>query len=52
MVTYAGDIMSLQQSIMAGAVMPGWTGFRRLPVSRVVAFDFDESDGRIVLYFT
>ncbi len=52
MVTYAADIMALQQSIMAGNVMPGWTGFRRLPISRVVAFDFEESDGRIVLYFT
>jgi hypothetical protein len=52
MVTYASDIMALQQSIIAGAVMPGWTGFRRLPVSRVVAFEFDESAGRIVLYFT
>jgi len=52
MVTYAADIMALQQSIMAGNVMPGWTGFRRLPISRVVAFDFEESEGRIVLYFT
>ena len=52
MVAYAGDIMALQQSIMAGNVLPGWTGFRRLPISRVVAFDYEEGEARIVLYFT
>lgn len=50
LIEYSADILALQNSIQSGFVLPRWTGFRRLPITHVVAVDIVEDQRTVILY--
>lgn len=50
LIEFSADIMALQRSIQSGLVLPRWTGFRRLPITHVVAVDIVQEEGTVILY--